>query len=1005
MSITKQIIVSTQAELTAALDTATGGETILLASGYYGDLQISPKSLKNSEGVYDSTVTIKSLNPEDPAVFNSVEIAGGQNMHFADLKFEFTPQEGDGTTTRVFDIHGWSLADRDASNITVENSLFVGQPVPDDLGGDPNDPEDVYAHGGNVAGMATGIAFSANGASDISFIGNEVTNFYRGVVFSDTDDINFSDNYIHGLRSDGADFAQVKNVLIEGNEIRDMTPWRHEDAVAKGDHADLIQFWTSSTTEPSENIIIRDNLLHVSDGDPSQSILMRNELVDSGQAGEEMFYRNILIEDNLIYNAQAHGTRIGEGFDITIKNNTYIQNIDHADGTVTVPAITVALTSENVTIENNIVPRIANEDAMRDLGFNISNNLMIQNTDPNGENYVGDLFIDALSGKYSSVADLQLIPGSAADGMGVGAAMTQFNETPEALTAIARQASGEYLGDDNYFVFDASLTADAQGFTGARATYLWDFGDGTQATGPLVEHRYASHGDYKVTLTVTGEDGAVSINEMKAVVDNPVLFELGLAADGVIDTSSYNVALSGDGAADAIVTLDDGSLAYQLSNASTLTLDRAASQLYSHDQFTFSLDLKRDMAHDGGGYLMMWISSMRLQIDDAGFLTFDFWNADEQHFEMVSDTAISDTDWHDLSVSYNAHLEEAVFFLDGQTIGSAFMEGFTDARESWGMQLGYSFKDNFEGLIRNVTLSNQALDENGMPPVPDEPAPAPEAPTPMPEAPAPSEEPLPENRIDLAPGGAIQGGTSDADLIVGTDGDDIAKGLDGDDVFQMGDGDDIVNGGAGDDIMYGGAGNDTLRGFAGTDTAYGGAGDDLIYANIAYGEDGNDTLRGGKEDDYLSGGDGDDVLIGDNGNDVLIGGDGADILKAGNGDDILVADMLDIRIQGGAGQDTALFFGADDTFEFDGKMVIGIETMDFTNALHNTIELTSLSQIRQSDTDELAIMGDLGDVVRSSLDLTFTGQEERDGVTYDRYLTDEGTSLLLDIDLTLDGLV
>lgn len=50
---------------------------------------------------------------------------------------------------------------------------------------------------------------------------------------------------------------------------------------------------------------------------------------------------------------------------------------------------------------------------------------------------------------------------------------------------------------------DATSSSDDSRVTG----YSWDLGDGTTATGPLVEHTYASGGTYPVTLTVTDAQG------------------------------------------------------------------------------------------------------------------------------------------------------------------------------------------------------------------------------------------------------------------------------------------------------------------------------------------------------------------------------------------------------------------------------------------------------------------------------------------------------------------
>jgi PKD repeat protein len=71
---------------------------------------------------------------------------------------------------------------------------------------------------------------------------------------------------------------------------------------------------------------------------------------------------------------------------------------------------------------------------------------------------------------------------------------------------------------------DLSCTADGAGSTdpdGAVASYAWDFGDGTTATGVRADHTYAQGGEYTVTLTVRDDAGATSTATQTVTVSPP----------------------------------------------------------------------------------------------------------------------------------------------------------------------------------------------------------------------------------------------------------------------------------------------------------------------------------------------------------------------------------------------------------------------------------------------------------------------------------------------------
>lgn len=53
------------------------------------------------------------------------------------------------------------------------------------------------------------------------------------------------------------------------------------------------------------------------------------------------------------------------------------------------------------------------------------------------------------------------------------------------------------------------------------AEYIWDFGDGTKAFGPIVSHTYTRGGTFRVTLTVYDAQGRKSTREAQVTVHFP----------------------------------------------------------------------------------------------------------------------------------------------------------------------------------------------------------------------------------------------------------------------------------------------------------------------------------------------------------------------------------------------------------------------------------------------------------------------------------------------------
>ena len=302
--------VANQAQLDSALRSVGGGDTILLASGTYGDLSLKEK--------FSQTVTIASADPGRPAVINAMMLRGAANVELKGLKFDYAPGKSDDSPFWIEGARGVTLVD---VNIEGQRSGPYG----------------------------VGIGLRVKNSQDVQLVNSEVADFRNGLSFTNSSNVKVLNTDFRGMSNDAMLLGGMTNMLIQGNDFRDMNS---PPAIR---HKDMIQFFTGSGSPASQDIVIRDNV--ISNPEASHGIFFTNPLANAGNLGA--LYRNVLIEGNDIRSGHTHGISINHGDGVTIRNNTVLQHPDvGSKAPITIPLINVSYLSTDIVIQGNTVASV-----------------------------------------------------------------------------------------------------------------------------------------------------------------------------------------------------------------------------------------------------------------------------------------------------------------------------------------------------------------------------------------------------------------------------------------------------------------------------------------------------------------------------------------------------------------------------------------------------------------------------------------------------------------------
>ncbi|MBY8978061.1 tandem-95 repeat protein [Rhodobacteraceae bacterium NNCM2] len=343
--------VSSSAELKNALASAKGGDEIVLSAGSYGKLDLNGTN-------FGSSVTIKSANPGNPAVFDSVSLRGVNNLRIDGVHVD---NPGNGVSgARVVNI------DAGSKNIEILNSEINGKVD------------------GNYSGF---YGIYVGSSSNVTLTNNYVHDVKDGMYAVSSSGIDVVGNTFDYLANDSMKFASVSDVLIENN-----TGARHVYA-GSGAHLDFIQFQGGGSSE----IVIRGNVYLPENEFYSQGIFLTPDSV-----------KNVLIEQNIIYVGLTRGITVGSGSNVTVQNNTVltVPNAGHKAAIIDVPS--------GSTVKDNVYGFYK--------GGWSGSNLQAEWDNPGGTYYYDALYENASVGWGITIEDLRPVSGSPVDfGSGVGA--------------------------------------------------------------------------------------------------------------------------------------------------------------------------------------------------------------------------------------------------------------------------------------------------------------------------------------------------------------------------------------------------------------------------------------------------------------------------------------------------------------------------------------------------------------------------------------------------------
>lgn len=650
----KDVVVDDNASLAREIDR--------LAKGEGGTILLSPKAepysvtlLDFKTGQTDAPVTIRSLNPDNPAILDRFLATNRENLTLSEVVVRQSGERGED-----YGRFNFILQARASENITIEKVTFEGS------------ADGVVGVPGSDTRRALDLA-TFKDSTDVTIRDSVISGFHNNIVMLNANEVEIRDNEISGFTGDGVRIAGSQDIVIEGNTFRD--PYGSTERV---NHADMIQFWGTNITQNTERVEIRDNLFHVGEAPSYQMIFGNNEHIKRNG----WLFEDIVVEHNVVFGWNAHMISLGDTRDLEVRHNTVVINDETKtllnDGSLRDPhpGYVTVRNSVGATVEKNVA------EAFRDKGMAAGNTILTRDSVEPGGN-VRDHLVNYEALGSGDLRDLMLVPDSPLNGK-MGSRLTWFSPKVDDLLAVAQVERSPV--DLSRVAFDASLTRDQGGLVGeGEARFVWTFDDGTVRNGQRVEHDFGGGGRRSYTLEVRHNDGSVDRIERDIEVEHATLLDLQTVGSRITDASPYKTPLTIDGN----VRVSDGGFELRGTGANHTYVEIPREEDHVQGRKSFDLGLTLDPEAGSSGTFLEVGRVLEASISKSGGVSFSLMTLDTggaRKTVSTPDGVFDDGAAHHLNVVYDGAALK--IFVDGELAGQTALTGQVVDGGWYGFRIG-----------------------------------------------------------------------------------------------------------------------------------------------------------------------------------------------------------------------------------------------------------------------------------------------------------------------------